>query len=295
MIARMLYNVRHTTTYFYSDPVSLCQNQIRVRPRETPSQRSLKCEIEIFPEPIFSKDWQDDFGNGVRYVSIEHPHQQLTVTARSVVESHPAPPPDENQTLPWEEVRDLLVDAQSGEEFEAVQFRYESPFIRFLEEAREYGLTSFTPGRPILEGALDLTARIHNDFKYAPSSTAITTTTAEVFRQRCGVCQDFAHLQITVLRELGLAARYVSGYLLTEPPPGKPKLIGADASHAWLSVFVPEYGWVDLDPTNNVIPNGRHVTVAWGRDYSDVSPIKGVYVGGGTHTMHVAVDVSPQQ
>lgn len=290
----MLYNVRHTTTYFYSDPVSLCQNQLRVKPRKTPGQTRRESQIEIFPEPVLSREWFDAFGNVVMYVSIEQPHQQLTVTSRSVIESHPVTPPHPAETPAWEEARERLAHPGSPKDLAAVEFCYESPFIRFLEEAWEYGAPSFSPGRPILEAALDLTARIHTDFKYVPSSTAITTTTAEVFRQRCGVCQDFAHLQITVLRQLGLAARYVSGYLLTDPPPGKPKMIGADASHAWLSVFIPDWGWVDLDPTNNVIPNGRHVTVAWGRDYSDVSPIKGVYVGGGKHTMHVAVDVSPQ-
>jgi transglutaminase-like putative cysteine protease len=173
------------------------------------------------------------------------------------------------------------------------QFRFESPYIQFLDAARDYALQSFTPNRPLLDAALELTSRIYREFQYSPAATSISTPTWEVLKQRRGVCQDFAHLQITALRSLGLAARYVSGYLVTVPPPGKARLIGADASHAWLAVFCPGYGWIDLDPTNNVIPQERHVTLGWGRDYHDVCPIQGVLTGGGAHVLTVSVDVSP--
>ena len=188
----------------------------------------------------------------------------------------------------------------------AHQFTYASPYIRWTPEIAAYAAASFAPGRPLLEAVLDLTARIHRDFKYDPRSTTISTTLPEILETRAGVCQDFAHLQIGCLRSLGLAARYVSGYLLTMPPPGKPRLIGADASHAWLSLFLPDapHGggngamaatgvWVDVDPTNNCIPSDKHITLAWGRDFGDVSPLRGVLLGAGKHQIHVSVDVSP--
>ena len=164
-----------------------------------------------------------------------------------------------------------------------------------LPEARDSALKSFTPNRPILDAALELNGRIYGDFKYDLTATSLNTPTSELFRTRRGLCQDFAHLLITCLRSLGLAARYVSGYLLTTPPPGQPKLVGSDASHAWVSVFCPGKGWVDLDPTNNQIPQLGHITLGWGRDYSDVSPVKGVFLGGGDHRMCVSVDVAPAE
>ncbi len=291
----MQYNVRHTTTYSYRDPVALCQNQIHLTPRSTPYQTCANFQLEISPEPIVRRSWTDIFGNEVWYFSIEEPHQKLSVTGRSQVTVLPHDPPTPASTLAWEHVRDQLTLAADIDSRLAAQFCFESAYIRYLQEAIDYAVVSFTPQRPILEAAIDLTSRIYHDFKFAPASTAVTTTTREVFRTRRGVCQDFAHLQITCLRSLGLSARYVSGYLMTDPPPGQQKLIGSDASHAWLSIYCPGTGWIDLDPTNNVIPKIRHVTVAWGRDYGDVSPIQGVFTGGGKHEMNVAVDVSPLQ
>lgn len=291
----MQYNVRHTTTYSYQDPVALCQNQIHLSPRSTPYQACSNFQLEISPEPVVRRSWVDAFGNEVWYFSIQEPHQKLTVTGRSQVTVTPCQLPVAGSTPSWESVRDDLAQAATPDARLAAQFCFESSYIRYLAEAFDYAQASFTPQRPVLDAALDLTARIYRDFKYVPASTAITTTTREVLKTRRGVCQDFAHLQITCLRSLGLAARYVSGYLLTDPPPGQPKLIGSDASHAWLSVYCPGTGWVDLDPTNNVIPQIRHVTVAWGRDYGDVTPIQGVFTGGGKHVMGVAVDVSPLQ
>jgi transglutaminase-like putative cysteine protease len=291
----MNYTVRHTTTYSYKDPVALCQNQIHLTPRTTPYQSCANFRLEISPEPIVRRSWTDVFGNEVWSFSIEEPHQKLEVTGRSQVTVMPHDTPAPTMTPAWEDVRDELDQAASFDARLAAQFCFESSYIRYLQEALDYAAVSFMPERPILDAALDLTSRIYHDFKYVPASTAVTTTTSEVFKSRRGVCQDFAHLQITCLRSLGLAARYVSGYLMTDPPPGQQKLIGSDASHAWLSIYCPGTGWIDLDPTNNVIPKIRHVTLAWGRDYGDVSPIQGVFTGGGKHEMHVAVDVLPLQ
>jgi len=290
---RMFYKVRHTTTYHYSDAVVLCQNQARLTPQTMPGQVRHSFSLEIHPEPTVRRRWSDAFENDVWYFSIEAPHHRLQVTSRSLVERYAPPGIAAGDTPPWEQVVDRLRHPAEVTERLATQFRMESPFIIELPEARDYALVSFAPGRPILDAALDLTRRIHAEFDYSPAATAVSTPTREVFLSRRGVCQDFAHLQITCLRSLGLAARYVSGYLLTAPPPGKPRLVGADASHAWLSVFVPGTGWVDLDPTNNLIPAEKHVTIGWGRDYGDVCPIKGVFTGGGGQTIVVAVDVEP--
>ena len=289
----MQYTVRHTTTYAYSNSVSMCQNDVHLTPRHTPFQTSTGFQLEVSPEPMLLRPWTDSFGNEVWYFSLEEPHQELRVTARSRVSLTKRLLPDPSQTTNWEVVRDQLLAAETPEMRMISQFRFESPYIQFLNEARDYARISFTPGRPLLEAALDLTSRIYHEFEYAPTTTSISTPTKEVLEKRRGVCQDFAHLQITALRSLGLAARYVSGYLVTAPPPGKPKLVGADASHAWLAVYCPGDGWVDLDPTNNVVPQERHVTIGWGRDYGDVCPIQGVLIGGGSHVLTVSVDVAP--
>ncbi|MFN0054180.1 MAG: transglutaminase N-terminal domain-containing protein [Planctomycetales bacterium] len=285
--------MRHITRYAYSDPVVLCQNQVRLVPQALANQRLHDFQLAISPEPVARRQWQDVFGNAVWFFSVETPHQLLEVTSDSLVSRDSMPVPDPATTPPWEWVRDRLADGTDLEPRLACQFRYESPFVQELPEARDYALVSFTPGRPILEGLLDLTRRIHAEFIYSPATTTVSTPTQQVFATRQGVCQDFAHLGISCLRSLGLAARYVSGYLLTEPPPGQTKLVGADASHAWFSVYIPEAGWIDVDPTNNVIPQEKHVTIGWGRDYGDVCPIKGVFTGGGQQSITVAVDVLP--
>ena len=289
----MLYNVRHTTTYSYLDPVSICQNLVHLTPRETQFQSSDGFSLEISPVPMLLRSWTDAFGNVVWYFSLEEPHHELCVTARSRVQVIPREIPIPTETPAWELVRDQLASSLDPELRAVSQFRFESPFIQHLAEARDYAAISFTPNRPILDAALDLTQRIYTEFEYAPTTTNVSTPTQHVLRQRRGVCQDFAHLQITALRSLGLAARYVSGYLLTLPPLDKPRLVGADASHAWLAIHCPGYGWIDLDPTNNVIPQERHVTIGWGRDYGDVCPINGVLTGGGSQVLKVSVDVMP--
>ena len=289
----MQYAVRHTTIYTYPDTVSICQNDVHLTPRQTPFQTSSGFRLEVSPEPMLMRSWTDYFGNEVRYFSLEEPHDELRVTALSRVNVSPRAVPLPQQTPVCETVRDQLARAETSEMRMMSQFRFESPYVQFLDEARDYARVSFTPGRPLLDAALDLTSRIYHEFEYAPTSTNISTPTRDVIKQRRGVCQDFAHLQITALRSLGLAARYVSGYLVTMPAPGKPKLVGADASHAWLAIFCPGHGWIDLDPTNNLVPQERHVTIGWGRDYSDVCPIQGVLTGGGTHVLTVSVDVAP--
>lgn len=289
----MKYLVQHTTTYTYSETVPLCHNQAHLTPRDHSWQRCLEHDLRVAPEPALLEEWSDYFGNRVHFFSLELPHQRLIVHSRSLVEvEEPAYPPAA-ATPGWEEARRAVQDPQQSDARIASQFAFDSPYIHRLETALSYARPSFPPGRPLLEAALDLTARIASDFRYDPVATCVNTPTEEVLAKRRGVCQDFAHLQITCLRSLGLAARYVSGYLLTDPPPGQPKLIGADASHAWLSVFCPSFGWLDLDPTNNQLAKARHVTLAWGRDYGDVCPVKGVLIGGGHHTLSVAVDVTP--
>ncbi len=289
----MQYSVCHTTTYSYSRAVALCQNQVHLTPRTTLHQTCSGFQLDISPEPVVRRRWTDLFGNEVWYFSIEEPHTELSVTGRSQVAVTPHDMVSPQRSPPWESVRDQLHQAATVDLRMAGQFCFESWYVHYLREAVDYAAKSFLPNRPLLEAALDLMGRIHREFKYVPSSTKVTTSTAEVLRRRCGVCQDFAHLQITCLRSLGLAARYVSGYLVTAPPAGTPRMIGADASHAWLSLFVPGMGWIDLDPTNNVIPHVRHITVGWGRDYGDVCPIQGVFTGGGDHVMQVSVDVCP--
>jgi transglutaminase-like putative cysteine protease len=203
------------------------------------------------------------------------------------------PPPSSKLPLAWEDAVEAGPNDRTPAGLEAFQFRFESPRIRLRREFASYALQSFTPRRPMVEALLDLTARIHQDFRFDSKVTNVRTTTEEVFKKRRGVCQDFAHLQIACLRSLNLAARYVSGYLRTYPPPGKPRLVGADASHAWVSAYCPGIGWLDLDPTNNLVPSNGHVTLAWGRDYGDVSPLRGLILGGGAHTLKVAVDMEP--
>jgi len=289
----MRYLVRHTTAYRYSEPASLGHNQARLAPRSFGRQRCLSSRIEIRPEPAEQSEWLDYYGNRVSYFTIEREHAELTVTARSEVELDSPPYVDPAATVAWERACEQLVQPGDSEAVAAACFVYDSPHVQREAWLAEYAAPSFAAGRPLLEALLDLTHRIHGEFRYVPASTGVSTPVREVFEGRQGVCQDFAHLQIGCLRSLGLAARYVSGYLLTDPPPGSPKLVGADASHAWLSVYCPGLGWLDVDPTNDQMPDLRHVTVAWGRDYSDVCPVKGVVLGGGQHWMSVAVDVSP--
>jgi transglutaminase-like putative cysteine protease len=287
------YTISHTTTYRYSEAVPLGHNEACLTPRNSPWQRCRMNLIAIRPLPNALQHWTDYFGNRVSYFTVEEDHQELSVHAQSEVEVFEPEYPAPSATPAWENVRSALAAAADPDALAASLFRFASTYVTVHQQLADYALPSFTPQRPLWEAALDLCGRIFTEFKYDPAATCVSTPTLEVLKLRRGVCQDFAHLAIGCLRSLGLAARYVSGYLLTDPPPGQPKLIGADASHAWLSVFCPGAGWLDLDPTNNQAPGRRHVTLAWGRDYGDVCPIRGLVLGGGQHSMTVAVDVTP--
>jgi len=288
----MLYRVVHVTTYAYEEPVSISHNETRVSPRHTAGQSSRRTQLLIEPSPVVLTSDTDYFGNTVHFFSLEESHERLSVTAVSDVDVMGVEPPAAALTPAWETVSDALRRDRSRVGLEAFGFTFESPFVRPEPALREYAAISFRPGRPMLEAAFDLTQRIHREFKYESGVTSIATPLSQVMNERRGVCQDFAHLEIAMLRSLGLPARYVSGYVRTRPAPGRVRLAGADASHAWLSLYCPGFGYVDLDPTNGTIPTDEHVTVAWGRDFGDVSPVKGVILGGGEHSLRVSVDVS---
>jgi transglutaminase-like putative cysteine protease len=290
----MKYRVTHTTRYRYSQPVSTCHNVSRLRLRQTPQQRCTHSELAIDPLPAASHEWQDLFGNQLNFFSIQKPHQELTVTALSEVEvGSPPPPADQVAAMTWEQVRDYLRSERADSmALEAREFVLESDFVVFSPQAIAYSTASFDAGRPLLSAVEDLMSRIHRDFAYDPTFSDIATPLEQVLEHRRGVCQDFAHLAISCLRSQGLAARYVSGYLETLPPPGMQRLVGSDESHAWFSVFLPGQGWMDFDPTNDQIPVDQHITAAWGRDYADAAPLKGVLFGGGkSHALNVSVDV----
>lgn len=288
----MRYTVKHETRYSYTDPVPICHNRVQLAPRQTERQTCRLHRLTVDPEPsVFSKRI-DYFGNEVDYFSVQEAHEGLTVTSESVVEVLKPPPlPD---ALPaWEEVAAKIPADHSFEGLIVHQCALPSPRVVPTNDLRDYALPSFTTARPIVEAVSDLMLRINTEFAFDPRATTVHTPPQELLELRRGVCQDFAHLAIGCLRSLGLSARYVSGYVCTTPPPNSPRLLGADASHAWISVHCGPAGWIDFDPTNNVIVADAHVTIGWGRDYADVRPIQGVFVGGGDHSMNVGVDVLP--
>jgi len=289
----MRVRVVHETHYEYAQPVTTSHHELRVTPRNGGAQVRLSHDVEITPAPEDVDVRADFFANDVRYFSLHQPHRALRIVATSEVRL------DARRQLPlltrprsWEEARDRIARDRAPEILDAYAFTFDSPYVGAQAGLRDYALASFSPGRPLVESARDLTHRIHEDFTYDPGATRISTPLAEVLEKRRGVCQDLAHLQIGCLRSLGLPARYVSGYMMTRPPPGRPRLVGADASHAWASVFCPDVGWVDFYPANDVIPSDRHVTVALGRDFGDVTPVRGVIHGGGRHVLRVSVDVT---
>jgi len=290
----MKYRVVHTTTYQYKTPISVSHNRVTLTPRESRGLRCLWHRLTVHPAPTWSIKRHDYFGNLVHVFGIEEGHSQLTVTAASQVEIFTPRLPEANMTPPWESVANFAGPASSDEQIAAALFRYRSPRIIPSRHLAAYAQRSFPAHRPILQGALDLNARMHAEFQYDKESTDVNTTVEQAFELRRGVCQDFAQVQIAILRSLGLPARYVSGYLRTISPPGKERLVGADQSHAWVSLYCgPEAGWIDLDPTNNCLGGSEHVPIAWGRDYSDVVPFRGVFLGDGRHHLEVSVDVSP--
>jgi transglutaminase-like putative cysteine protease len=289
----MNFEISHRTAYLYSAPVSQSHHLLHLAPRPHPRQSVIRHSLIIEPAPASKTDLNDDFGNPASIITIEQDHTELVIHSRSQIEVRPPAAFDGMRPASWNDVAAQLRASLGPETFEAIQYSCPSRFIRPTRDIYKYAKPSFPDGRPLIEAVADLTARIHREFVYQSGATDVATSIEEVLRIRRGVCQDFAHLEIACLRTLGLAARYVSGYLLTRPPEGQKKLVGADASHAWISVWTPEAGWVDFDPTNNVIPKEEHITLAFGRDFQDVSPVSGVLLGGGEHEVDVSVDVNP--
>jgi len=290
----MKYRVVHRTEYRYGITVSQCHNLAHLRPRNLPRQQCQGFRLQIDPLPMDYADHEDFFGNHVSYFSITQPHQTLTVTATSEIQLQTGNGQLAlDKDVPWDKVRLRLTEPLTDTDRENLQFVLDSPLAAASPALAEYAAVSFPPARPLLEAVHELMQRVHHEFTYDPGFSTISTPLAEVLSSRRGVCQDFAHLAIASLRSLGLAARYVSGYIETLPPPGETKQAGADESHAWFSVYLPDVGWHDFDPTNNKIPLDQHITTAWGRDYADVTPLKGVIFGGDPgHQPRVSVDMT---
>lgn len=287
----MKLRVVHRTTYHYGDPATTSHHEARLTPRQSEVQRTITHDLELSPSPATRRGRLDYFGNRATYFGLTEPHRILEVIATSLVETSPTYFPEFELTPPWESVAEQLKNQRRSDVLQATQMRFESPLVPLLKPLRDYAAPSFTPRCPILVGVSDLMRRINSDFIYDSGATDLSTPLSTLVETRRGVCQDFAHVMLGCLRGLGLAARYTSGYLRTQPPPGQPRLVGADASHAWVAVWVPEHGWVDFDPTNNLCPGEEHITLAFGRDFSDVTPLRGVILGGGRHQLDVSVDV----
>ena len=291
----MLLSVVHETKYLYSPGVRTSQHVAHLRPANGPRQQLLSHALDIDPQPVRLANTTDIWGNTRSFFSLQVQHDELKVTARSVVST--SPPPIPAGAMSWEEARERMRYHRAASYDPASEFAFASPYVPRHAEFAAYALASFTQARPLTDSARDLMERIHADFDYETEVTDVATPALEALRLRKGVCQDFAHVMLACLRSLGLPARYVSGYLLTEPPPGKARLIGSDASHAWVSLYVPGDGvrgeWLDLDPTNSRAAGEDYVVLAMGRDYSDVSPIRGVIDGGANHQLDVAVTVAP--
>jgi transglutaminase-like putative cysteine protease len=278
----------HTTRYWYSGAVSMCHTEVHLHPRARQHQSILEFSLDVTPTPNLLLSRADYFGNEVTFFSVAEPHRELIITSRCVANLEEVTPPALELSPAWEKVREETTKGDTEETFEANQFVFESPSIPVGTPFAQFAGASFTPGRPFLSAVEDLSRRIYKEFHYDKRATTIATPLHEVLSKRRGVCQDFAHLMIACLRSLKLPARYVSGYLRSDGD-----FAGEEASHAWVSVWCPVLGWQDFDPTNNVMPRGKHFTVAWGRDYSDVTPVRGVALGGGEQVISVAVDVSP--
>ncbi|MBB3177921.1 transglutaminase family protein [Variovorax sp. Sphag1AA] len=294
----MLLHVTHFTRYDYTPPVDTAQHLAHLKPMTTASQRLVSHALTITPPPVQSSESPDVYGNARTFFALDSTHEELLVTAESVVEtSVPELPASVARELPWEEVRERFRYVKDSHYDPAAEFLFPSRYVPRHDDFAAYARPSFAAGRPAFDVAMDLTLRMFNDFDYDAESTEISTPAIEALAQRRGVCQDFAHIMIACMRTMGLPARYVSGYLLTQPPPGQPRLVGADASHAWVSVYLPGADgpgdWVDFDPTNGRQPGEDYVTLAIGRDYSDVSPMRGVLHGGARHTLNVGVTVQP--
>ena len=289
------YRVEHRTTYRYSEPVTLSHQQLHLTPRQLAYQRSRTHEVTITPAPAYRRERTDAFGNPVTEIAIESAHRTLEIVGRSNVEVGGRELPEADKTAAWETVREALAYRAGWRPdplaLEATEFLFESPHARVKRDLRAYASECFRPGRSVLESAQALMGKIHAEFKFDAEATTTTTPVMTFFKQKRGVCQDFTHFMISCLRSTGLAARYVSGYLVNRQASGKQRPAGAEASHAWVALFVPGSGWIELDPTNNVMPSWEHITLGWGRDFSDVTPLRGVINGGGEQTLTVKVTV----
>lgn len=287
----MIFDVSHKTLYKYSSAVVQSQHLVHMSPRPVARQSVRHHSLIVEPAPAMRQDGADAFGNPMTTLDIEIPHKELVLHARSTVETRAPELEPLDRSAAWDR-DDALARNSAGEiDLDVMQYRCESRLTVPNLDIADYTALSFPPGRPVLEGTFDFIMRVYREFKFDPTATDLSTPIAQVFKQKRGVCQDFAHLTIAGLRALRIPARYISGYILTKPPPGQPKLQGADASHAWISVWSPGAGWVDFDPTNGMVVADEHIIIAYGRDYDDVSPISGVLVGGGEHTVDVGVDV----
>ncbi|MEQ1698155.1 MAG: transglutaminase family protein [Hyphomicrobiaceae bacterium] len=289
----MILDVSHKTLYRYSAHVVQSQHVVHMSPRVLPRQSVRHHSLIVEPAPAMRYDGTDSFGNAMIILDVEMPHKELVLHARSTIDVTPLRPFDWRTTTPWDRLDYTLVAGDGGLDVDTIQYRCASHFTPPSQEISDYAAPSFAPGRPVLDAAMNLTTRIYEDFTFDGTATDISTPIIQVVKQKRGVCQDFAHLALACLRTRRIPARYVSGYILTKPAPGQLKLQGTDASHAWISVWSPQAGWVDFDPTNGIAVSDEHVTIALGRDYNDVSPISGILLGGGAHTVTVAVDVVP--
>jgi transglutaminase-like putative cysteine protease len=290
----MKYKLVHKTEYTYAEPVNNYHSLLCLTPRTLPLQICQDFKITIFPEPSQITERVDFYGNTTHYFSLHSPHKTLTVLTTSNVEclTETTGLPLVNSDVTCREARQRFVKDRSLK-ISLLEYILPSPLVKWSPEIMEFAQGCFLDDAPLYECVRDLCRKIYTEFDFVPDFSTIQTPIKDVLAAKKGVCQDFSHLAIACIRSFGFAARYVSGYLETLPPPGKTKLQGSDASHAWISVFIPDYGWCDFDPTNNVVPGERHIVTAWGRDYSDVPPLKGIIFSYGKHALKVQVDVIP--
>jgi transglutaminase-like putative cysteine protease len=292
----MHYQITHTTNYGYSTPVNVCHNILTLTPRADDRVRCQNHRLRIRPHPTSSHRRIDYFGNHVMVFSIEENHDELSITSNSRVHVKPQPTTTPSSSVEWSTVSQRVSSREDSRWLSTYPYLFDSPRVQRNDELKAFALLEFLPQRPILESLLGLNSRIHREFEYDPVATHVFTPTLQAFRLKRGVCQDFAHILVASLRTIGLPARYVSGYLRTIPRPGKERLVGADQSHAWVAAYCGEQlGWVEVDPTNDCICGTDHIPIAWGRDYSDIVPVRGVFLGGGENTINVSVDVMPME
>jgi len=291
----VIYHVNHRTAYAYANDVDLGAHMLHLQPRSLPWQRIISSQLQPDPAPAEIRHGTDCFGNAVAWMFLDTPHPSFVVTLDAIVDVTAPFVPEPQQTPAWRDVSDAAYAGGAGG-FAPAEFLFDSPMAPAIAEARDYAAPSFPPDRSVLEGLIDLNDRIGRDFKFRAGVTTVETTVAQVLKQRAGVCQDFSHLMIAGLRAMGLPARYVSGYIRTKPPPGQQRRRGSDQSHAWVACWTgPEHGWIDIDPTNGILIRDEHVVLGWGRDFSDVSPLCGVILGGGKHQLSVSVDLEPAE